>query len=74
MKLKILDPDEFVPIDYRKVRDEWDKVMNVPTNAWRQISIDIDVINDRSAPYTLRTFKLNQLPFMVIQILLGGMK
>ena len=67
--INILKPENYVPIDVGKVKADWQKVMNVPNNAWKQIEIDIDVINDTNAPYTLRTWKLNQLPFMVVQIL-----
>lgn len=59
----------YVPIDKKKVKKHWDKIMNIPNDQWNILEIEknIDIINDTSYPTTLRTVKLNLLPYLVIE-------
>lgn len=65
----MLQLTNYVPIDKNKVKKHWDKIMNIPNDQWNILEIEkkIDIINDNSYPSTLRTVKLNLLPYLVIE-------
>jgi hypothetical protein len=65
----MLKIEDFVPINIEKVRKERDKVYNIPNSDWEKIKINLEVINSSFHPYTLRTYKLNHLPYCVIEII-----
>ena len=70
----MIELEKYYPIDRNKVRSKWDEIMNIPNNQWDINNIDneIEVINDDKYPYTLRTAKLNMLPYLIIEILNKG--
>ena len=66
----LLKPENFTPINIDEVRKDWEKINNVPNSDWQKIQKDLAIINDDGLPYTLRTFKLNNLPYCVVIILM----
>ena len=60
---------DYVPIDSELVKYYRERIFNVPNSGWDKIEKDITVINDFSAPTTLRTYLLNHLPYCVIEII-----
>ncbi len=69
MKGKLIEVKDFIPIDINTTKKEFDKIMNVPNTQWANIISDINVVNNTNLPLTLRTFKLNTLPYIIIKIL-----
>lgn len=71
MKVELLKPEKFTSIDIEKVKEEWNKIMDIPNNRWDDLGIpdSLELINNEKLPYTLRTVFLNMLPYLVIQIL-----
>jgi hypothetical protein len=73
----MLQLEKYYPIDKDTVKKRWDEIMNIPNNEWENKHLDreIDLINNKNAPRTLRVTQLNMLPYLVIEILneaLGG--
>lgn len=68
--------ENYVPIDKEKVKEHWNKIINVPNNQWELLEIEekIDVINNKELPSTLRTIKLNLLPYLVIEAIDSDIK
>lgn len=66
----LLKPEDFTPINIDEVRKDWERINNVPNNMWSEIQESLEIINDDMYPYTLRTFKLNNLPYCVVIILM----
>ena len=67
----LLELKDYSPISKIHVKAEWDRIMDIPNNTWddKNISEQIDVINNDSFPVILRTFELNTLPVVIIKIL-----
>lgn len=66
----LLKPEDFTPINIDEIRKDWERINNIPNSQWEKIQRDLEVINDDELPYTLRTFKLNNLPYCVVIILM----
>ena len=69
-KYILLKPENVTPIDIDAVKKGWEEINNVPNSDWEKIQKDLAVINDDGFPYTLRTYKLNNLPHCVICVLM----
>ena len=65
----MLDINDFVPIDLEYVFSKRNEIYNIPNSGWSDIERDINTINDKLLPVTLRTYLLNHLPYCVIEIL-----
>ena len=63
--------EDYFPIDPEAVYKERELIVNVPhhNKDWENIQHRIDIINDINAPLTLRTYHLNHLPYIVIELL-----
>lgn len=63
--------EDYVPIDAKDLRWEWENIMNVPNTQWQTLEIErkLKIINDPGFPATLRTIQLNMLPVLVFEIL-----
>ena len=70
----LLKPEDFTPIDIEEVKKDWVEVNNVPNGMWFEIQETLEIINDNEYPYTLRTFKLNNLPYCVVNIMMYQLK
>ena len=72
--MKLLNPDDYTPINSERIKEIRDEMCNVPNNGWKQIKWDIDTINNKELPLTLRTYMFNHLPYCVVNIILRGYK
>lgn len=70
--MDLLDLKDFIPIDIRYVASQRAKYLNVPNSDWDNIQRDIEVINNTNLPTTLRVYKLNCLPWIIIEIISYG--
>lgn len=68
-RVKLLELKDYVPIDKRYLSSQRAKYIDIPNDGWDIISRDIDIINNENLPTTLRVYKLNSLPFIIIQIM-----
>ncbi|MFW6377084.1 MAG: hypothetical protein ACOCZ5_00425 [bacterium] len=66
----LLKPENFTPINIKEVEKDWKRINNIPNSKWKQIQRDLEIINDDGYPYTLRTFRLNNLPYCVVIIMM----
>ena len=69
----MLELEKYYPIDNKKEKKIWDEIMNIPNNEWENKNIDreINIINNKNIPKTLRVVQLNMLPALIIEILNG---
>lgn len=65
----MLQLKDYTPIDIDYVKKEREKIYNIPNSNMEYIKRDLQSINDKSLPNTLRIYLLNHLPYCVINIL-----
>lgn len=70
----LLKPEDFTPINIEEVKKDWERINNVPNGMWYEIQETLEIINDTMYPYTLRTFKLNNLSYCVVTIMMYQQK